>query len=198
MPGVDFSATTIANRALFFCGINKRIAALTDATPEARAIREVYDSVLEESLRKWPWKFATQRAILAENATAPLHTREKSFALPVTCLYLLPPDPEADFTQRDWQIEGRNIITNFSDPPEIRFIAREEDPNVMTPDFRKAFACEIARAVAPALTNSTQKVQKLTEDCAMFWAEAQMADAAEGPPRDLQPDEQDIWLESRL
>ncbi len=181
------SNVEIANRALQYLGA-KRIAALTEDSRNAQAINACFESVKLAELRKHPWAFAIARASLAANATAPIFTRDNSFPLPSDFVRLLPQDAEDNMNNLDWQIEGRNIITNDSAPLEIRYIYNVTDPNEMDALFREAFAAKLAEVTCEEITQSNSKKADAKDTYKEIIAEAKRANAiekvAEKPPED--------------
>lgn len=181
------SKVEIANRALQILGA-KRIVSLGEDSRNARAINAAYEPVKLAELRKHPWGFAIKRVQLAASSTAPAFTKGNAFPLPADYVRLLPPDPEANFNDLDWNIEGKSIITNDSAPLDVRYIYDVTDPNEMDSLFRESFAAKLAEQLCEEITQSNTKVATAN----MFYKEA-IADAkrtnaiektAEKPPED--------------
>lgn len=181
------SKVEIANRALQILGA-KRIVSLTEDSRNARAINAAFEPVKRAELRKHPWSFAITRAQLAADATAPLFTKSNSFPLPSNCLRLLSPDPEVNYNDLDYNIEGRSIITNESSPLNVRYIYDVTDPNIFDTLFRESLAAKLAEQLCEEITQSNTKVAT----AAAFYKDA-IADAkrtnaiektAEMPPED--------------
>ncbi len=187
------SNVEIANRALQKLGA-KSIVSLTEDSVNARAVNSAFEPIKLAELRKHPWSFAIKRAQLAASTTAPLFNRTKSFPLPSDCLRLLSPDPEVNFNDLDWQIEGRNIITNDDAPLDIRYVYDVTDPNVMDVLFREAFACRLAVELCEQLTQSNAKKADAAAMYDMAIAEARRANAIE---RVAQRPPEDTWVTIR-
>jgi hypothetical protein len=150
------SKVEIANRALQMLGAQS-ITSLGENSRNARSANACYESLKQALLRKHVWGFAIKRAQLAASATEPLFTKANSFPLPSDCLRVLPPDPEDNFNDIDWTIEGRNIVTNDDAPLEIRYIYDVTDPNEMDILFREALSAEMALHMAEEITQSNAK-----------------------------------------
>lgn len=187
------SNVEIANRALQALGA-KRIASLSEDSRNARSVNSCFDSLRRAELRKHPWSFAVKRASLPASATAPLFVKQSSFPLPSDFIRLLPPDSEANYNDRDWQIEGRNIVTNDSAPLEIRYIYDVTDPNEMDALFREALALKIAEEVCEEITQSNTKKETAILGYRDIIAEARRANAFE---RVSQKPVEDEWLTVR-
>lgn len=181
------SKVEIVNRGLQLLGA-KRITSLTEDSRNARAMSAAYESVKLAELRKHPWGFAIKRAQLAASATAPLFTRSNSFPLPADYVRLLAPDPEVNYNDIDWIIEGRNIITNDSAPLDVRYIYDVTDPNEMDALFRESFSAKLAEATCEEITQSNSKIANAQVAYKQAISDAKHANAiektAEKPPED--------------
>ncbi len=181
------SKVEIANRALQLIGA-KRIVSLTEDSRNARAANAAYEPVKRAELRKHPWCFATKRKQLPASATEPIFTRANSFPLPSDFIRLLPPDPETNFNDMDWIIEGRNIITNDGAPLDVRYIYDVTDPNEMDVLFREALAAKLAEQLCEEITQSNAKLAAANAAYKDVIAEAKRSNAiekvAEKPPED--------------
>jgi len=187
------SNVEIANRALQLLGA-KRITSLDEDSRNARAINAAFEPVKLAELRKHPWNFAIKRASLAASATEPLFTKDNSFPLPSDFVRLAEQDPEDLTNDLDWQIEGRNIITNDSAPLEIRYIYNVTDPNEMDVLFRESFAAKLAEVLCEEITQSNAKKADAKETYKEIIAEAKKANAIE---RHSQNPPEDTWVTVR-
>lgn len=187
------SKVEIANRALQLLGA-KRIVSLTEDSRNARAINAAFEPVKLAELRKHPWCFATKRAQLAASSTTPLFTRSNSFPLPSDFVRLLPPDPEVNFNDLDWVIEGKNIITNDSAPLDVRYIYDVTDPNEMDALFREALSAKLAEELCEEITQSNTKKAVAKDAYKDVIADAKRANAIE-KPADKPPE--DEWVTCR-
>lgn len=188
------SKVEIANRALQLLGA-KRIASFGEDSRNARAVNAAYESIKLSELRKHPWNFAIKRASLAANSTAPAFTKTNAFPLPADFVRLLAQDPEDNLNDLDWQIEGRQIITNDSAPLEIRYIYDVTDPNEMDALFREALSAKIAEALCEEITQSNSKIANAQLVYKDVIAEAKRGNAIE---RVSQKPPEDEWVTKRL
>jgi len=187
------SKVEIANRALQLLGA-KSIVSLLEDSRNARSINLAFEPVKLAELRKHPWSFAIKRAQLAADAVAPLFTKTSSFTLPSDCIRVLSPDPEVNFNDLDWQIEGRKIITNDTAPLDVRYIYNVTDSNEMDVLFREALSSKLAMELSEEITQSNAKkadAAKLYEEAI---SEAKKANAIE---RVAQRPPEDIWVTVR-
>lgn len=187
------SKTEIANRALQRLGA-KRITDLTEDSRNARAIAAAYESVKLAELRKYNWSFAIKRAQLASSVSTPLFGRSYIYPLPADFVRLLPLDPEQVSNNEDYQIEGRNILTNESSPLNMRYVYNVTDPNEMDSLFRETFACKLAEELCEEITQSNTKIQTVIDAYKDIIAEAKKAGAIE---KTAQQPPEDSWVTVR-
>lgn len=86
MPQAVNSQVSICNMALGHLAVGKQIAALTDATQEARLCSLFYDTAKDEVLRAFAWPFATLTVSLAMVQQQPTFEWAWSYRLPSDCL----------------------------------------------------------------------------------------------------------------
>ena len=184
------SVVGICNGALQRLGA-ARITSLDNATKNARECNAAYERRRDTTLRRHRWSFASQRASLAADSTAPAFGPANYFTLPTDCLRVLLPD-EVD---TDWAIEGRKIATDWGAPLEIRYIARITDPNTMDPMFREALSIDLALTLCEVITGSNQKAAGLRDEMRDVLAEAKRVNGIELPAGELREDD---WLTARL
>lgn len=187
------SKVEIANRALQILGA-KRIVSLTEASRNAQAINAAFEPVKRAELRKHPWGFAIKRVVLAADATAPAFTRTNSFPLPADYIRILSPDPEVNYNDLDWVIEGRSIITNSSAPLNVRYIYDVTDPNLFDTLFREVLSAKLAEQLCEEITQSNTKVATAASFYDSIVAEAKRTNAIEKPAESTP---EDTWVTVR-
>ena len=153
MPG----ETDVTNVALRRIGAS-RIVSLTDGSTSANVANDIYEEVRDDLLRSHPWNFATKRVKLAQSTTAPIFEFDHAYPLPSDWLRTISVhDNDAGhgtILYRSELIGTQHAIIASSDNVWLRYISRVTDPNMMAPDFRKAFEYALARDMAIALTSS--------------------------------------------
>lgn len=187
------SEVSICNRGLQILGA-RRIVDLSDDNKNARACNTAYEPRRDAMLRAHPWRFATTRAQLAADATAPAFGRARAFTLPTDCLRVLPPYPEEAWADRDWIEEGGKIYTNDSAPLNVRYVQRVTDPNQMDPLFREALAADLAYHLCEEITQSNTKKAEARDARNDALSEARRTSAITGVAI-LAPD--DTWITAR-
>lgn len=187
------AAVDIANRAMQKLGA-ATLTALTDDSRNARACNRAYTTLRDAELEAHSWGFAIKRAALAEDAVAPTWGRGHAYTLPSDFLRLLPPYPEDDTNTRDWLIENGKIYTDDTSPLYIRYVARIESVNEMTPMFREVLAARIALELCEEITQSNQKKAALAEEYERAIRHARRVNAIQRVPAAAV---EDPWISAR-
>lgn len=151
-----------------------RILNFTD-TKAGRECGVAYDSNRRAELRNHPWAFATKRARLAADATAPAFDFLYQYTLPTDCVRVLLP---ADITL-DWVIEGGKILTNWAAPLDVRYTADITDESRWDPLFYNAVAIALGIDLCETITNSTGKKATLDQEYVVAINQAKKANAFE-------------------
>lgn len=146
----------IWNRALQKLGA-ARVQSTSDQSVNSRACATCYDVLRQAELRKHPWNFAVQRFQQAASGTPPAFGYTSAFPLPTGCLLVLPPDPGQNFSDRDWIIEGQQLLTNQIGPLNLRCVIDVTDTTKMDALFIEALASRMAFEMCEALTQSNDK-----------------------------------------
>lgn len=183
------SDVEICNLALQKVGASL-IIDLTEGSTSADACNVSYAHVRDSELRAHPWNFAIKRTNLAADAVAPAFDYSYQYTLPSDCLRILPP---ADYDV-DWRIEGRKIVTNWTAPLYIRYIAQITDPNEFDRGFIEVLACALALQICEALTQSNQKMQNIGQTYQKAIREAKKQNAFENVSEDMP---EDSWIVAR-
>jgi len=175
------SVVQICNRALQRLGA-ARIVALDENSPNARHCNVAYEPLRDRLLRMHPWVFAIKRFNLAADSVDPVYGGKKLYTVPEDFIRLASVDPEDDHVLRDWQLEGRKILTMDDAPLYGRYVSRVVDPNEMDPLFREALSCLMAHDLCELITQSSSKKAEIKDDMKDLIAEARKANAIERRP----------------
>lgn len=186
------SDTEICNLALRKLG-EARITSLTEDSPAARTLSDVYEFARDATLRDHPWNFAIKRATLAADSSTPAYEFDVQYAVPADCLRVLGAD--IDDGSEPWKVEGGYILTNATAPLYVKYIARIEDEGLFDASFVNAFASRLAYEVAETITQNTQKKEAMARDYEVSIRNAKKSDAQEGTPDDYPEDD---WVVARL
>jgi hypothetical protein len=185
--------TEIYNRAAQKLGA-KRITSIDENSTIAQELRTCAESVLEACLMSHRWSFAIKRAEIAADDPTPDWGRSNAFSLPDDCLLVIPPYPEQDEVFRDWVLEGRKIITNYTAPLHIRYVSKVTDPNLMDSLFREYYATMLAFELCEKITQSNTKKDGFRYDLDDIVNKAKKQNAIQSVPI-KSPD--DTWLAVR-
>ena len=188
------SETSICNLALQKLGAG-RITDISEDSPNARTCSDCYEAMRDRELRAHRWSFAITRESLAADATDPSFGPAKQYTLPAGFLRLIEPDDSANYNTLDWRIEGGKIVTDFTAPLEIRYIARVEDPTQFDALFVDALACRMALQMCEKITQSVSKKADVRSEYKDTIAEARRTNAIEGVSSESPTD---TWDTARL
>lgn len=171
-----------------------RIASLTEESTNAEECNACYDQLRKTEIRRHRWNFARKRATLAASAVAPDHEYDYAYPLPSGCLRVLPPND----AEVDWQIEsheGQNaILSNWTAPLEIIYLADITDPTLFDDCFTEMLACRIAMQTCKKITGSETAKSTALAEYKDARADAKRLNAFENVSDD--PPE-DPWLAAR-
>ena len=187
------SEVDICNLALQRLGA-KAISGLNEDSTAGRECNRVYAHARDSEIRAYEWNFARTRAELAASTTSPAFGFANSFPLPVDYLRLLSdtvePNPEVD-----WQIEGRNILTDDSAPLQIVYLKRVTDPNDFDDLFLDLLVARIAVDIVEKITQSNTKAQLARETYRVATATARRIDSFESVAKEAPTD---TWITARI
>ncbi|OYX62737.1 MAG: hypothetical protein B7Y88_13875 [Sphingomonadales bacterium 32-64-17] len=186
------SEVAIYNMAAAAIGATTRITDPKDNRTIARNIRAVWDIQRQAAIREGSWNFAVQRQQLGATTSAPEHGYEYAFELPAACLRLI--EVHDLIAYRDYQLEGRLVLTNVAGPLNIRFLADVKEPASWDTLFAEAFAYRIAWAIGTRIAGSSFDRDKVWRQYQDALKSAKRVDAQENPS--IKREESD-WITAR-
>ncbi len=154
------SDTAICNLALSHLGINKEIANLdTERTTEAAACRRFFEQLRDQTLRDFPWTFATKIRTLSLVEEDPNDEWSFSYQVPNDCLkarrILSGIRNDTRQSRVPYKIvkgsSGLLIYTDQEDA-DLEYTVQEEDVSQFPADFIMALSLRIAAYIAPRVT----------------------------------------------
>lgn len=183
-----YAIIDIVNLGLGHIG-QPKIASLSEDSVAAIQATLNWPYVRDEVLASADWSFATVRAVLALNTTAPTQGYDYAYTLPSDFLRVCQ-DKNDDpvVTQVSSvavsEVEGsinlvgqsygyaiealpdgtRCLFTNYDNSTDdlvLRYVRREENPSRYSPHFITAAAFRMGAALAPVLTESTKKFENM-------------------------------------
>lgn len=166
------SVTDICNWALSEIGVAE-ITSITDGSVEADACLRLYDLVRRGELADHNWVFALERFELTADATNPPWGKDRRYLLPPNWIRMAWPYREDDDTGRDWEVEGRYILSDEKSPLRIRCVVDVEDVSLWHAKFPEVVAKKLGSELAIPLADSrglkemmvqeTDKARKMAE-----------------------------------
>jgi len=187
----------VINGALRKLGVDA-ITTLADSVDAARVASDTYAMLLDAVLVDAPWDFATTRAEIAVNVTAPDFGFDNAYDFPDG-----DPDPYCllvreivNLSEYLWTVEGRQVLTNHGTPLQMIYTARMEDEDEYSPQFIEALQSRLAAEWAEPLIKSSS-VQKLAFKA--YASKIAAAKTIEAGQSGLHEDTTDgAWVDSRL
>ena len=186
------SPLDICNSALIKLGA-RTITSLSQDIKEARLCNVRYPFVRDEVLENGNWNFATKRAELAQDVTAPVWGFEYSYQIPADCLGVI----DVEHPEIPWRVEGDKIVTNSS-TLSIQYIRREDNVSLFTPMFIEALALRLAWDLAYPILQSGTQVDFWRSAYENFVKQARSKDAQTGTPYQFIDEHNDVFIASRF
>ena len=154
------SEIAICNLALSHLGVGKEIANLeTETSQEAAACRRFFATARDNTLRDYPWPFATKIASLALIETEPNDEWGYSYRYPTDCVRLRRilsgnrnDNRQTRVPYKIAQDTSGELLYTDMENAEVEYTVRETDPSRYPSDFAMAFSLRLALYIAPRLT----------------------------------------------
>ncbi len=188
------SRTSIINLALQSIAANT-IADPDENTESARQAKICFDQVVRRETALHPWYFAKKQASLPALAGAPTFKFALSYNLPSDFLRLVELENKWAFSNLRnvdanptpaYEIQGRAILTDFTAPLNIGYLAdKTDDPSTWPPEFVQVAAQALAVRLAYPLTKSDGVVKMAKESYAEALTAARKNNAIQMPPANL-------------
>lgn len=182
MAEIALSVTRVCNMALARIGSKDRINNITEDSVMARHCNTHYQQTRDGLLRSHWWRFASARATLAEDDTAPDFEWDNQFILPADFLRL------KDFyednntpthrTVRTYAIEGDRLLTNLSEC-EIRYIKRVTDPTKFDALFVEVLVLQLAMKLVMPLSQDKVLRRDLQDELTVMMSRVRTVDRSE-------------------
>jgi hypothetical protein len=157
------SEVSICNQAISWLGGNL-ITSLGDSTTEAILCNANYAELRDAVMEEGKWTFATKRFKLLPSTLTPVYGYSNQFEIPNGVLSVIQATQYADNLNTtedfDWRREENFIVANV-DAVYCKCIIQIVDPKKFSKTFNQALAARIAADIAPPLTESTSKEEKM-------------------------------------
>lgn len=180
------SKVQVCNSALVQLGANK-ISNFDENSAEANACSTKWDIVRRDLLRNHPWNFAIRRRQIAASVGEPTYKYAYKFTLPAECIRLI-----QVYTNRDYRLEGRSILTSRVDDPsaprlDIKYVADVEDPSEWDAAFVNVVVFRLAMELAYALPAKETQIDRMAALYTDFLQKAKSIDGSEDIDDHLDP-----------
>lgn len=173
------SKIDISNMALSFLGL-KPITSMDETTPEAVKIKSVFDSVVFNVVRAYPWSCLRKRVTLAKSGDADKEGMSP-FRLPTDFARLLDStDANGDYIIR----RGSFVWSKQPNLLSIEYIRLPVDFSEVN-DCAEVMAYELAIVLCMPITQSQTLKDSLIRDKVLAENRARESNAFELPPDDL-------------
>lgn len=154
------SFVELGNSSLSLLGEYDFITSLSDTAPQAVVINANYERVLRQCLRQHFWNFAIKRTQLTASTDTPAWGTGKFFPLPSDFIRIL--SINDDYYQK-YDIENNGIYWEYGDVLNLKYVAYINDPNKFDSLFEEYYVAALARAIAPNITDSREKMSEMFE-----------------------------------
>ena len=179
----------ICNLALTKTG-GMPIQDINDAYDEnARLCKLVFDPVLEEALREYPWNFSLSMTELTLMADEPLFDWTYKYQLPNDYLRII----RIEGFDRYKMIDGY-LYTDIT-PCKVLYQKKISDLSKLDSSFVNALSLELAVRLSYTLTQSRTQTDALIQEAKYAWTKARNIDSGESP---LTRNKESAWLAGRL
>ena len=193
MPG----ETDVANVALRLIG-QTAITSRTDGSSTANTVDDLFDEIRDDLLRSHPWNFATKRQKLAQSSTTPGFEFDFAYPLPADWIRTISVhNNDAGYGTILYRMEyigTQRAIVASADDIYLRYVYQVTDPNLMAPDFRRAFEIALARDLSVPIASSNTLQEQLSKQFIRKIAQARSSDAIGAFP-ELRP--RGSWASAR-
>jgi len=168
------SETRIANLALYRIGADTIEDIENPDTPNGWRCNQMYPQTRDALLRSHWWRFATDRATLSEDTTAPDFEWDNQFDLPNDFMRM----KELYDSTNSYSLEGKKLLTN-DDTAEIVYIKRVTDPTQFDSLFTEVLVLQLAVRLATTITGGRLLSRELNGELAPLMARARTIDRQE-------------------
>lgn len=152
----------------------------------AAVMNRWYDDVHQALLEEYPWSFASTRASLPLNATAPAHGYPDSYKLPNDYISLnFIEDEDYPLTQYDYTIEDGNLLIDYDGAVslDVGYVYRHTNVSKWPANFKLLLAHRLAARTVFRLTGNATIAKMVREEEKMVSPMARAIDGKSNPPK---------------
>lgn len=168
------TAITLCSKALVKLGA-KSITSFDEETTESEVAGQLYDTILQDLLSAYPWRFALQQISLGRLATSPMTDYQYAYQLPNNCLRILSAGQNAKSGGLKYRVVGTQLYTNA--PEVVLTYIEKPDESTFPPFFVKALVAELAAEFCLPLTESTTRTDYMRKMASEELTKARLTDS---------------------
>lgn len=159
MANIVTSQTRIANRAFILLGSVERIVSVSENSPLAIQVSDLWHESRREIFALHPWNCLIRRAVLNKAGAVPAFGYTAQFGLPADCLRWLPWARD-DCEYFEGEEEGGFILASATDNLRIRYIADIEDVTSWSVHLQTLMAYKLAVDLCESATQISGNVEE--------------------------------------
>lgn len=154
------SETSICNQSLGTIGAKQIDNVETDASIQAIQCRLHYEPTRDALIRSYTWRFASARAVLAQNTITPVFEWEFQYILPNDFMAMrsIYENRFSSINFRNYVLEGDQLLTD-EDEMSIRYVKKVTDTSKFDPLFVKVLVLLLADEMIGPLTGGDARIQ---------------------------------------
>jgi hypothetical protein len=153
----------ICNAALQLIKHSKVITSLEQGTKEANACEVIFTEMRDALLEMHNWNFASERVKLGQLSTTPAFGWTYEYQLPADFIRVVKVSDNVDERGKTpYKLEKGKVRADAEDI-YLRYVTREEDPNLMPATFRLALSKLLASRLAVSLSQSASLSKEMYE-----------------------------------
>jgi hypothetical protein len=168
------TAITLCSKALVKLGA-KSITSFNEETTEAEVASQLYETILQDLLSAYPWRFALQQNTLARLQTTPLTDYQYAYQLPNNCLRILSAGQNTKGSGLKYRVIGTRLYTNS--PEVVLTYIEKPDESTFPPFFAKALIAQLAAEFCLPLTESTTRTDYMRKIASEELTQARLTDS---------------------
>lgn len=173
--------TSICSDAALFLG-SSPISDLEENTTQAMIFSNLFDDVVNDLLRVYPWSFALKRVRLSPLTSGPAFGFKYEFNVPSDLIRLMAVYPKIPF-----KLESNKILADINSI-SVLYVFKNENIDAWSPDFIMAVKYQLASQAAYPITKSDSRVQTLEQLAQRKLAIAKQNNSFENQPQSIDGD----------
>ena len=178
------SSVELVNEALAVLGAEPITTLTAEDSPTAATALTLYQPTLDRLLAEFPWRFATKRLVLSQDAETPPDPWSYQYTLPAATIRVIRTDQDVENFDlyRDDSDGTRKLYSNRS-AVTADVVVSITDPGLLPAHFEEALVARLAERLAMPVTRRVDFWQVLKADALRAVSRAKTQDWNEAPAR---------------